>query len=285
MNYFLLALTTAALSAQALSTKEYNKKQTNAPIVFTLLSTIFALVVFLFSSKFKLEFNGETLMYSFLFAICYATASLGITVAIASGPLSISSLIQSYSLIIPTFYGILFLNEAVKLTMLIGFLLLVISLFAVNYVKGNEEGQKISKKWIIAIIFTFIGNGMCSTVQKMQQIASGGKYKSEFMISALIIGSIMLLPIVLYSEKGKISISVKKGWFWAAVRGIANGVVNLLVMILGGKLPISLLFPVISAGSIILSSAISVIFYKEKLTKIQLAGVAIGVVSIVFLNL
>ena len=105
------------------------------------------------------------------------------------------------------------------------------------------------------------------------------------MIGALIITSLILLPISLYTEKGKIKPSVKKGWFWAAACGIANGIVNLLVMILGGKLPVSLLFPVISAGGIILSATISILFYKEKLTKTQLIGVAIGVISIVFLNL
>lgn len=284
MNYFLMAVTTAAISAQSLTTKQYNKK-TNAPIIFTVMSAISALLVFLISSEFKLSFNFETLLYSLFFALCYSSALLGITVAIASGPLSISALIQSYALIIPTFYGILFLGEQVKTTTVIGFILLVISLFAVNYIKGDKNTQKISKKWIIAIIFAFIGNGMCSTVQKIQQVASGGKYKSELMIGALIITAIMLLPIAFFTEKNKIKTSVKKGWYWAAACGIANGIVNLLVMILGGKLPVSLLFPVISAGGIILSSAISLLFYKEKLTKIQLFGVAIGVVSIVFLNL
>lgn len=284
MNYLLLAITTAAISAQSLATKQYNKKA-NAPIIFTVLSAISALSVFLLASGFKLAFNGETLMYSFFFALCYSAALLGITVAIASGPLSISALIQSYALIIPTFYGTLFLNEPVKSTTVIGFFLLIISLFAVNYIKGEKGSQKISKKWIIAIIFAFVGNGMCSTVQKIQQVASEGKFKSELMIGALIITAVMLLPVTVYTEKDKIKNSVKKGWFWAAACGIANGIVNLLVMVLGGRLPISLLFPVISAGGIILSSTVSVLVYKEKLTKIQLAGVIIGIVSIVFLNL
>ena len=126
---------------------------------------------------------------------------------------------------------------------------------------------------------------MCSTVQKIQQVASGGKYKSELMIGALIIAALMLLPFSLFNEKDKIKISLKKGWHLAFACGLANGIVNLLVMVLGGKIPVSLLFPVISAGGIILSSAISVFCYKEKLTKTQFIGVGIGIISIVFLNL
>ena len=285
MNYFLLAITTIALSVQSVATKQYSKKETNAPIIYSIMSAISALIVFLVSSKFQLQFNGETLLYSLLFSVCYSSALLGTTIAIANGPLSITALIQSYSLIIPTLYGIVFLNEDIKKTMVVGLALLVISLFAVNYVKDSNGKQKISKKWIIAIIISFIGNGMCSTVQKMQQVAQGGEYKNELMIGALVIAALMLLPVSLFTEKNNVKISIKKGWILAIGCGLANGIVNLLVLILGGRIPVSLLFPVISAGGIILSSMVSVFGYKEKLTKIQLTGVVIGVISIVFLNL
>ena len=285
MNYFLLALTTFGLSAQSISTKQYNKNSTNAPTVFTVMSALSALLVFLVSSGFRLHFNGQTLFYALCFAVSYSAAMIGMAVAVANGPLSISSLIQSYSLIVPTLYGILFLDESVKVTTVVGFVLLVVSLFAVNYVKGEGGVQKISKKWIIAIIFTFIGNGMCSTIGKIQQVASGGKYKSELMISALLIVALMLLPVSVFSEKNKIKTSIKSGWCWAGTCGIANGITNLIVLILVGKMPVSLVFPVISAGSIVLSSLVAVLLYKEKLTKIQFIGVAIGVASIVFLNI
>ena len=38
---------------------------------------------------------------------------------------------------------------------------------------------------------------MCSTVQKMQQVASGGAYKNEFMIIALaVVAAAMLLLLI-----------------------------------------------------------------------------------------
>ncbi len=284
INYLLLALTTVAMSGQAIATKQYNKKSFSAPIIYTVMSALSALPVFIISSGFKLQFNLETLVYSVFFALAYAAALIGITLAISWGPLSISTLIQSYSLIIPTIYGIVFLDEPIKQTTVIGFILLVISLFAVNYVKGNKQ-SKITLKWIIAIIICFVGNGMCSTVQKIQQEASGGKYKSELMIMALIIVGITLFAVSLFTEKKSITPSVKGGWYWAVICGIFNGVVNLLVMILGGKIAVSILFPVITAGGIVLSSALAIFFYKEKLSKIQLIGVLIGIISIVFLNI
>ena len=47
----------------------------------------------------------------------------------------------------------------------------------------------------------------------------------------------------------------------------------------------SLMFPLISAGGIVLTWIISLFFYKEKLTLKQNIGMVLGVISIVFLNL
>lgn len=283
MNYLLLTVTAISLSAQSVFTKQYGKKHKNTPITFTIMSALSTLAFFVVSSGFSLKFNVTTFIYAFAFAISYIAVLLGLTVALNFGPLSISSLIVNYSLIIPTLFGIAVLSEPVKVTMIIGFVFLVISLFAVNYTK--KGGNKFSKKWVIAIIFAFVGNGMCSTVQKLQQLKTGGNYKSEFMIIGLAISFLVLLPIALCYEKQDVASSVKDGYYWAIGRGLANGTVNLIVMILGSRMPISLLFPVVSAGSTVLSSMISVFCYKERLSKLQFFGVAIGIVSIVFLNL
>ncbi len=285
MNYLLLALTTVCLSAQSVFTKQYGQKNTNAPIIYTVMSALSAMLFFLTASGFKLVFDPVTVLYAFFFAVSYAAALLGLTIALVCGPLSLSSLIESYSLIIPTLFGIAFLGEPVKATMLVGFVLLVVSLFAVNYIKEDGTGKKLSKKWVVSIAVAFAGNGMCSTVQKLQQVATGGAYKNEFMVYALLMAAVMLMIAAVFSEKGRIKPSVKVGAGLAVATGLANGIVNLLVMVLGGRMSISLLFPVISAGGIILSSLVSIFLYKEKLSKLQLTGVAIGVISIVFLNL
>ena len=55
-------------------------------------------------------------------------------------------------------------------------------------------------------------------------------------------------------------------------------------MILSGKMPVSLMFPLISAGGLIVTYIVSRFFYKEKLTKIQFIGFIFGLMAVVFLN-
>lgn len=160
-------------------------------------------------------------------------------------------------------------------------LLLVISLFLTN---KSDEKTKISLKWIICVFLSFFGNGMCTVVQKMQQIASNGAYKNEFMIVALAIVTVVMLIMSILKERTEIKFFAKVGWHGAIICGALNGMVNLFVMILSGKMPVSLMFPLISAGGLIVTYIVSRFFYKEELTKIQFIGFIFGLTAVVFLN-
>ena len=180
-----------------------------------------------------------------------------------------------------TFYGIIFLKEPISICFVIGLLLLAISLFLVN--KKNDKCP-VKPKWLLFVFLSFVGNGLCSTVQKMQQLAFAGEYKNEFMIISLAIVFLILGAATLLTNKGNLKENLYYARFTAASAGAMNGIVNLLVMVLSGMIPVSVMFPLISAGGIIVTYIISKAFYKEKLTKTQLAGFLTGLASIVFLN-
>lgn len=61
--------------------------------------------------------------------------------------------------------------------------------------------------------------------------------------------------------------------------------VNILVMLLSGMMATSLMFPLISAGGIVITYAVSRLLYKEELTKTQFIGFIAGIISVVLFNL
>lgn len=276
---YLLAII-LGISGQSILKKPYIQKTDGAGVYFfnTLLSAAALLFFVVTSSKFS--FDISFIPYSIGFAISYAMASVFMVLAIAYGSLSLTSLFISYSLLIPTFYGLI-LGDDISKGFIPGMILLVISLFLTN--KSGEE-EKISFKWIIFVFLSFFGNGMCTVVQKMQQVASNGAYKNEFMIVALAIVTVVMLIMSVLKERTEIKFFAKVGWHWAVICGVLNGMVNLFVMILSGKMPVSLMFPLISAGGLIVTFLVSRFCYKEKLTKLQLARFLCGVASVVCLN-
>ena len=276
---YLLAII-LGISGQSIVKKPYTQKTNGAGVYFfnTLLSAAALLFFVVTSSKFS--FDISFIPYSIGFAISYAVSSVFMVLAIAYGSLSLTSLFISYSLMIPTFYGLI-IGDTVSTGFIPGMLLLVISLFLTN---KSDEKAKISLKWIICVFLSFFGNGMCTVVQKMQQIASNGAYKNEFMIVALAIVTVVMLIMSILKERTEIKFFAKVGWHWAIICGALNGMVNLFVMILSGKMPVSLMFPLISAGGLIVTYIVSRFFYKEKLTKIQFIGFIFGLMAVVFLN-
>ena len=71
----------------------------------------------------------------------------------------------------------------------------------------------------------------------------------------------------------------------AAICGVFNGLTNFLVLVLNGKLPASVMFPVISAGGIVFIFLYSLFVYREKFKLTQIIGFVLGVGAIVLLNL
>ena len=284
INYLLLALVTAGVSIQQISKKAYTQKVPGGAYSFCAGSALMALVVFLITSGGKFVYSHQTLGYAVAFAATYSICTVTSMLAVKTGPLSLTSLMVAYSLIIPALYGLIMLGEPVKITLIIGIILLLISLFFINIEKKGEP-KKITLKWIIYVFLAFVCNGACSVIQKVQQLSTGGLYKSELMIIALIITTIVLMIFASFNEKSDTVSNLKAGFWLFAICGIANGVVNYLVLLLSNRLPASVMFPVISAGGIVLSAIVAITVYKEKLSKYQWVGMILGIFSIISLNM
>jgi len=280
LNILYLVSIVLGVSAQDITRKAFNQKNRGV-YLFSALAAFFAMAFFAVSAG-SMEWNLGLLPYAVAFAASYGLASVCSVIAVATGSLSITTLVISYSLMLPTLYGLIFLREPIGPGFFPGLILLIISLLLIN---KRSESVPVSPKWIISLLLAFVGNGACSIVQKMQQNAFEGAFKNEFMILSLLLVVIALLAMSFKVERPEIRPSLKNGWWLCLICGAMNGMVNLFVMILSGRMPVSIMFPVISAGGIILTSLISMLVYHEKLTRQQLIGLGLGIATVILLNL
>lgn len=282
LNIIYLISIILGVSAQNIFKKPYTDKTGGQGVyLFNTILSFTAMLFFVFTTK-DLRFHSSLSLYAIGFAITYILAIVFSVKAISCGSVSLTSLFVSYSLMIPTFYGMIFLKDPLSDAFVVGIVLLVLSLLLIN---KKDKHNTISLKWLFYVFLAFFGNGMCTVVQKMQQVASDGAYKNEFMIIALSIVTIVMLLLALTTERKQLSFCVKSGLYWAMLCGVMNGMVNLFVMILSGRMPVSLMFPMISAGGIIVTYIVSRFAYKEKMSTIQFVGFLIGIASVVFLNI
>ena len=288
MDWFLLIGVSVCQLFVAVAQKGYMKKVSGGGMSFSAMVIFFQIIFFAISSGGKLDFSNAALLpYAAIFGISFGVAVVGNFLAIQNGPLSLTTLFINFSLLIPTVYGIIFYDEPIGIFLLIGLVFLTLSIIAVNLKEKGVKEKKINIKWIVFTLLSFIGNGGCTTSQTAQQRAFAGAYKSELMIIALSIAFIAVLIFAIFSEKKEVVSNIKIGLPHHLLYGLCNGLVNLFVMMLTGRnvLPVSVIFPTISAAGIIGASVLAVLIYKEKLTKLQMVGIGLGAVAAVFLNM
>ena len=281
--YLILAIAALTVTCQDIFKKKFNQKSSGGVFFFGGMISFFAMLFFIALNR-DWSYSSSQLLYSFGFAVAYAVATLFAVLAIKYGSLAKTTLIVSCSLLLPSFYGIIFLSEPIGIKLIVGIVLLVVALVMINY---EKDAVPSSLKWAICAVLAFVGNGMCSVVQKLEQNTFGSDGQNVFMIVAL--GMVVLLlfamSFISKEERGRQIRIAKVGWIWAALCGVCNGLCNFLVMYLNPRLPASVMFPVISGGSVVLVFVYATLVQREKFNLRQKIGYAIGVLSIVLLNI
>jgi drug/metabolite transporter (DMT)-like permease len=195
--------------------------------------------------------------------------------ALSVGPIALTSIMASMSLIIPFFWGLAFWGEHISIPGILGISMLVCAIILICYQKQGAT----SFKWLFYSITTMICNGICSVMQKYHQLQYPGMYQTDFML--LSTGIVALILLVL----GFIKNSNMKPNFLGMVSGAANGLANLFVLLLAATQNAAILFPLIAAGNVLTAWLAGVILFREKLKKRQFIGLFIGIFGVIALNL
>lgn len=285
MIYLTIFGAAVALMLQNVLKQIFGERSKHGTVLFSAVISAFALLFFLAVNR-EWKPDVRILPYAIGFGVCYLFATVFAVLAIGSGSLAKTSLILSYSLLIPGLYGILFLREPVSGFLVIGLCLLAGSLFLINYQK-EQTAQKISWRWVLYVLLAFLGNGLCSVVQKAEQTHLGTDGQNLFMIFALAFCTLFLSVSSFFfrEERENRQSVIRKGWWLAALCGVLNGLVNYLVLYLNPQVPSSILFPLVSGGSMILVLLWAVFVKKERFSVRQTVGFLIGIASIVILNI
>ena len=287
LQYFLLFLTALFIVSQKFTQDRFNAKRSSGVFMFSGMISFFAMCFFMAVNR-DWTWSNELILPAVFFGLAYAASTVFVVLAIKSGSLAKTTLITSYSLLVPALTGLIILREPLGIPMIVGMVFLVVSLWLTNRQKTspNAPKEKVTLKWIVYLILAFIGNGMCATVQKLTPHYLGEDINQNlYMIAALGLSSVVLITASFLTKETNLKATLKIGAPLALLDGLFNGAVNYLAIYLNQFIPASVMFPVLSAGEIILIVPYSLLVRREKFTAAQWVGFGVGVVSVVLLNL
>lgn len=261
-----------------------NKIHKNSAFLFNFISALAALCGWSIFYAIEGGFNPNVLLYSAIYGLSFVGAFIFLFLAVENGPLSFTTLIIQMSLVFTAIWGFIFWGTKVTTFSILGIILICVSLVLCIYKKENNK--RFNFKWLLFAFLACASNASASIVMKSEQIDFNNQFGGEMMFFALLFAAI-ISGIVWFFMRKKIEITNVKGTWWIIVlAGLCNFLLNVFVILLAKTtMSPTIIYPTLAVGSLGLNILYSFVVNKEKLTVIQIIGLVIGAVSIVFLSI
>ncbi len=223
-------------------------------------------------------------LYSVLLGLAFGVATMlsnySKITALGKGPMHITTLIITSSMIVPALSGVVMFGEKFSIGKALAILLLIFFIY-ISLKKDKET--TFNKSWVIYCALAFIFQGIIGIIQKIHQSST---HKNELFVFLAVsfLFSCIFSKCLSLGGKDKLNFT-KKEYAFAFICGICTFTMNYINLKLSGLMPSQIFFPLVNGGSIVLTSLVSVFFFKEKLNKQQTIGLIGGIVSLVLICL
>ncbi len=290
MGFLYVILSTFSNSLSYVFEKYFTKK---CVFFFTAVCQLFCAIAFLILSKFSLNFNACIIPYAISIMLLATVNSCALIVAMQRGDLSITGLISSLSLIVTTILSIIFLDGKPSVFFIIGFVILVFAMIFINvdFSKKTQSAEEKPKKkfdllWLILSLSAMVANGISSFLVAKQERTFNGQFNNEIMVIAFLGSFVLTLVVSLIFERGEsLKLGYKSASIFGSLSGISLGLCNIFVLFSVAKMSASIVFSVISGGSMTLIFIASILLFKEKYKFMQYVGFILSIISLALLSI
>lgn len=272
MQYIMLTLAALLLAVNFSLTKVYQSIEGTAPkagVGFTSLLGLFTAVVFYALNGFEINIT----VYSFIMAALSNLLVVGYTLLgfrlLKHGSMALYTLfLMSGGMTVPYIWGLIFLDESISIARMGGLVLILASVFLSNF-----ADEKINYKQILMCVAVFFINGFVSVVSKLHQIEAffSRVNTMEFVILGGVFNFIFsgILFLIMKNDEGKKKISKirYKSLLVILSSAIVSGFSYMLQLTGAESLPATVLYPFVTGGTIVFSTIVGKLLFKEKLSK------------------
>lgn len=295
MLYAILGIFAFAL--QNTCCKEYGNRYPGtvyAQSVMTVLSLVVVVAIMALLGGVQ-ALTPEGYLIAFLFGVFFVLTLTTMTLAMNSGHLGITLLIQNSSLMVPTIYGMIAWGE--KMTVFKGLgILFILALLALSAGDDTTAAGSMKnwnkKKWMLLTGLAFFGDGILGILQGMMSRASAETSSNTFTfwtsIFSIIVAGGLYIFFRMRGENVKLTRDKRDlAMFGGLITGIGVGTAggNSFSILALTQLPGLVFFPLRQGGLVLVMWLVGILLYKEKVTKRGLIMLATGLLGLILINL
>lgn len=278
LSYILVVLSAVLLAANIGFTKQYQDKagvSLAAGLHYNIIIGIVTFLLFWIFNGFKMYWSTYSFIMAFIISFLGVVYTiLGFTILKQGGMAIYTLFLMTGGMILPYIWGIIFLDEAVTLLRIIGLIAIMAAILISN--RGKITATKTQ---LLLCFIIFIMNGFVSIVSKMHQINEVYEIAgtTDFVIYTGIgkfVFSYIAMLFIPKAEKKQLP-KLKMVVPIISASAILSGVSYVFQLIGASNLPATVLYPIITGGSIIFSALAGKLFFKEYLSVNQWASIII----------
>ena len=289
-EYLLLAVSIlCSVSSGILLRKFKNRTFKTAGDCFLLnggVSLVWIVVLLFWSLVFgDVKYSPEAVVYGIIYGIMLCLFLYFRTQATACGPIALTTLVGNSAFIIATWFGVVYASEKINFCQIFGIGLSVLALYmCVNPQKSTE---RLTPKWFIYVIAYLLANGLIGIFYKVFGKSNVSNQINVMMLTAAITSAILFWVMgyaVNFISKKEPPTIRKKAWIYILLTGSVGCIGIRLTVLLANMIPSAVFFPVSNGMGMILTTIAGRVWFKEKLGRIQKAGVVIGLSAVVVIG-
>lgn len=246
----------------------------------TVLFGAAAVLFLLFSLGKPHDCTAQLLLYGLIYGALLVVSQWMLVMALKSGETSVCTVIYSLGFILPTVSGALFWEERFTWLQGVG-TVLAVGVILLN-ARKNEGGKTVSANFLPCIVTAMLASGGLGIMQKVQQSSPAAADKELFLLIAFIIAALCsLFAWLTCKEKAE---GAKKELLYPALTGLCFGGANLCNTILAGKMDSAVFFPVLNISTILASTLLGMLLFREKVTKRMAAVLVLGIAVVLLFS-
>lgn len=242
-------------------------------------------------SGFQLRCSAYTVLTAAGFGFVTMLLNVSVIKAMAIGPFSYTTVINSSGCMLSALSGFFFFDEKLSALKIAGMALMLICF--VLSVKRDENEKRGGLLWLVIALISAAARGAIGLIQKLHQSSSHAGELMPFLIIAFLFACVFSYCFFVHAKMkekaaGQLPEHKKPALFVFMlffVSALCISLVNIIHLYLAGVMEAAVLFPIINGGGLILAVVFGMLVLRDNLKLFQLVGIICGIAATLLLCL
>lgn len=276
MLYLILAITSSMLISVFMRISEKHIHNNLTMLAFNYLMCAILAALYTRGATFTTEGLGFAAITGLASGALYLGSFMLLQWNIQKNGVVLPATFMRLGVIVPTVLAVILFGETPKPLQIVGVILALIAIVIIQYNKGGEKGASTG-----GLILLLLCGGITDTTAKIYDQWGNAALESHYLLFIFIIALGLCIGVALYKKQ---SIAWPDVGFGLII-GIPNYFSARFLLRSLSAVPAVVVYPTYSVGTIIMTTLVSMILFREKLTRQRIIALAIILCALVLLNL